>query len=340
VVAYALAGSVDIDLEKDPLGTGSDGRPVYLREIWPQPQEVRDAMRSSVTSDMFLKEYADVFEGDAQWKSLPVPAGDLFNWSDSSTYIKRPPYFDSMADPETFVADMHGMRVLALLGDSVTTDHISPAGSIPADSPAGKYLIACGVAPKDFNSYGARRGNHEVMVRGTLANIRLRNQLAPGTEGGWTTYPPGGEPMPIYDAAMRYQCDRVPLLILAGKEYGSGSSRDWAAKGVNLLGVRAVIAESFERIHRSNLVGMGVLPLEFPAGESAASLGLTGCETYHIEGLRKAIGGTRSARVRVEAADGTVRSFDVTVRVDTPPEAEYYRNGGILPYVLRQLAAK
>jgi aconitate hydratase len=340
VVAYALAGSVDIDLRNEPLGMDRDGKPVYLREIWPDTKELREVMRASVRSDMFHKEYAEVFEGDAQWRSMPVPTGGLFPWTDGSTYIKRPPYFDAMADPETFVADLHGMRVLALLGDSVTTDHISPAGSIPADSPAGRYLIAHGVQPKDFNSYGSRRGNHEVMVRGTLANIRLRNQLAPGTEGGWTTHLPDGGQMSIYDAAMRYQRDGVPLLILAGKEYGSGSSRDWAAKGVNLLGVRAVIAESYERIHRSNLVGMGILPLEFLAGHSAATHGLTGRETYHIEGVPEAVSGSRSARVRAVSDDGAEHRFQVTVRVDTPVEAEYYRNGGILPYVLRQLAAK
>ncbi|HXN45167.1 MAG TPA: aconitase family protein, partial [Bryobacteraceae bacterium] len=338
VVAYALAGSVDIDMQQEPLGTGSDGRPVYLREIWPSPQEIRDLLASSVHTEMFRKEYAEVFEGDATWKAMPVPQGGLFAWSDASTYIKRPPYFDAMADPETFVQDLSGMRVLALLGDSITTDHISPAGSIPVKSPAGQYLVEHGVQPRDFNSYGSRRGNHEVMVRGTLANIRLRNQLAPGTEGGWTAHLPAGEVMFIYDASLRYRQDGVPLLILAGKEYGSGSSRDWAAKGVNLLGVRAVIAESYERIHRSNLVGMGVLPLEFLPGESAATLGLTGRETYHIEGIREALAGSRRARVRAVADDGAERCFEAIVRVDTPQEGEYYRNGGILPYVLRQLA--
>jgi aconitate hydratase len=340
VVAYALAGSVDIDLHGEPLGTDRNGRPVYLREIWPQPEEVREVMRGSVQAGMFHKEYSEVFEGDARWRSMPVAQGGLFEWSDASTYIQRPPYFDSMADPKTFVENLYGMRVLALLGDSVTTDHISPAGSIPPDSPAGKYLISRGVQPKDFNSYGSRRGNHEVMVRGTLANIRLRNQLAPGTEGGWTTHLPGGEQMWIYDAAIEYQREGVPLMILAGKEYGSGSSRDWAAKGVNLLGVRAVIAESFERIHRSNLVGMGVLPLEFPPGETAATLGLSGHETFHIEGVKEAIEGSKRAEVRAVDDNGTERRFTAAVRVDTPPEAEYYRNGGILPYVLRQLAAK
>ena len=339
VVAYALAGSVDIDLQEEPLGTDRDGRPVYLREIWPSPQEIRDLLASSVHTEMFRKEYAEVFEGDAQWKAMPVPQGGLFAWSDASTYIKRPPYFDEMADPETFVQDLAGMRVLALLGDSITTDHISPAGSIPVKSPAGQYLVEHGVQPRDFNSYGSRRGNHEVMVRGTLANIRLRNQLAPGTEGGWTAHLPAGEVMWIYDASLRYRQEGVPLLILAGKEYGSGSSRDWAAKGVNLLGVRAVIAESYERIHRSNLVGMGVLPLEFLPGQSAATLGLSGHETYHIVGIREALAGSRRARVRAVVDDGTELGFEALVRVDTPQEGEYYRNGGILPYVLRQLAA-
>jgi aconitate hydratase len=339
VVAYALAGSVDIDLQNEPLGTDRDGRPVYLREIWPTPQEIRDLVGSSVVSEMFRKEYSGVFEGDARWKSMPVPHGGLFAWSDASTYIKRPPYFDRMADPETFVRDLSGMRVLALLGDSITTDHISPAGSIPVKSPAGEYLMAHGVEPRDFNSYGSRRGNHEVMVRGTLANIRLRNQLAPGTEGGWTAHLPVGEVMWIYEAAMRYQREGVPLLILAGKEYGSGSSRDWAAKGVNLLGVRAVIAESLERIHRSNLVGMGVLPLEFLPGQSPATLGLTGRERYRVEGIREALAGSKRARVRAVADDGSERRFEAVVRVDTPQEGEYNRNGGILPYVLRQLAS-
>jgi aconitate hydratase len=274
---------------------------------------------------------------------MPVPAGEIFQWDELSTYIKKPPYFEHMADPEKSVTDLSSLRVLALLGDSVTTDHISPAGSIPKDSPAGKYLIEHGVQPKDFNSYGARRGNHEVMVRGTLANIRLRNQLAPGTEGGWTQHLPDGKQMFIYDASMEYQKEGVPLLILAGKEYGSGSSRDWAAKGVMLLGVKAVIAESFERIHRTNLVGMGVLPLQYRAGENAASLQLTGRETYFVTGVRPALlngGGKRQATVRAVADTGTEKTFTVDVRVDTPQEVEYYRYGGILPYVLRQVAAQ
>jgi aconitate hydratase len=339
VVAYALAGTMDIDIANDPLGSDSQGKPVYLRDIWPSNEEVQNTVRASIDHGMFEHEYAHAFDGDENWKTMPVPAGGTYQWDDRSTYIKKPPYFDHMVDPQTSVTDLNGLRVLALLGDSVTTDHISPAGSIPKDSPAGKYLISQGVEPKDFNSYGARRGNHEVMVRGTLANIRLRNQLAPGTEGGWTVHLPKGPQMYIYDASVIYQREGVPLLIVAGKEYGSGSSRDWAAKGVALLGVRAVIAESFERIHRTNLVGMGVLPLQFRAGENAASLGLTGRETYHIEGVKSALnGGGRRAAVRVVSDDGFEKQFTVDVRVDTPQEVEYYRNGGILPYVLRQLA--
>jgi aconitate hydratase len=340
VVAYALAGNMDVDLANDPLGNDTAGNPVYLRDIWPSNEEVLNTVRAAINRGMFEHEYAHAFDGDENWRTMPVPSGGTFQWDDHSTYIKRPPYFDEMVDPETSVHDFAGMRVLALLGDSVTTDHISPAGSIPKDSPAGKYLIAQGVSPKDFNSYGARRGNHEVMVRGTLANIRLRNQLAPGTEGGWTLHLPDGAQMSIYDAAMLYQREEVPLVILAGKEYGSGSSRDWAAKGVLLLGVRAVIAESFERIHRTNLVGMGVLPLQFRDGQNAAGLKLTGREVFHIEGVPQALGaGPRVATVRAVADDGTETTFTVDVRVDTPQEVEYYRNGGILPYVLRQLAS-
>jgi aconitate hydratase len=340
VVAYALAGSMDVDLANDPLGIGSDGKPVYLREIWPTNEEVIETVRTSIDQEMFRREYEKAFEGDANWQGMSIPAGNIYKWDDTSTYIKKPPYFDAMVDPETSVKDLTGMRALALLGDSVTTDHISPAGSIPKDSPAGLYLISQGVKPVDFNSYGARRGNHEVMVRGTLANIRLRNHLAPGTEGGWTRHMPDGEQMYIYDASRLYQKAGVPLVILAGKEYGSGSSRDWAAKGVMLLGVRAVIAESFERIHRSNLVGMGVLPLQFPSGESAASLCLTGTETFHIEGVKASLnGGGRKATVRAVSDDGIETTFTALVRVDTPQEVEYYRNGGILPYVLRQIAA-
>jgi aconitate hydratase A / 2-methylisocitrate dehydratase len=338
VVAYALAGRVDIDLQNDPIGADPSGKNVYLRDIWPTPEEVNAVVKRSVRSEMFHKQYSEVFHGDDRWNSVKVPAGDLYDWSEKSTYIRKPPYFEHMVDPKAPVADFAGMRVLALLGDSVTTDHISPAGSIPADSPAGKYLIGLGVKPGDFNSYGARRGNHEVMVRGTLANIRLRNRMAPGTEGGWTTHVPSGQKMFIYDASIRYQTEGIPLVIIAGKEYGSGSSRDWAAKGTLLLGVRAVIAESFERIHRSNLVGMGVLPLQFLPGETQESLGLTGSEQYSIEGLQAAIASGRRARVRTKG-DAGEKTFEVVVRIDTPMEAEYYRNGGILPYVVRLLAA-
>ncbi len=338
VVAFALAGRVDIDLANEPLGMDTQGREVYLREIWPDPEEVEAAVRGSVRGEMFHKEYAEVFEGDSMWKSMRAPQGDRFVWDAASTYIRKPPYFDELADPSAPIADLSGLRALAALGDSVTTDHISPAGSIPKDSPAGRYLIGLGVTPVNFNSYGSRRGNHEVMVRGTLANIRLRNQLAPGTEGGWTTHFPSGERMTIYDAAVRYQQEGTPLLILAGKEYGSGSSRDWAAKGVRLLGVRAVIAQSFERIHRSNLVGMGVLPLEFMPGDDRTSLGLTGQEVFAIEGVAGGIPGGL-ARARAVAADGSARTFQVKVRIDTPREIEYYRSGGILPYVLRKLQA-
>uniref|UniRef100_Q029J1 Aconitate hydratase n=1 Tax=Solibacter usitatus (strain Ellin6076) TaxID=234267 RepID=Q029J1_SOLUE len=340
VVAYALAGSMDIDIANDSLGVGSDGQPVYLRDIWPTTEEVAATVRSAINRGMFEHEYAHAFDGDTNWQGMTIPTGSIYQWDDCSTYIKKPPYFDKMVDPNAPLQDFHQMRVLALLGDSVTTDHISPAGSIPKETPAGQYLIAQGVQPADFNSYGARRGNHEVMVRGTLANIRLRNQLAPKTEGGWTRHLPDGEQMYIYDASMKYQRNGVPLMIIAGKEYGSGSSRDWAAKGVALLGVKAVIAESFERIHRTNLVGMGVLPLQFKAGDSAAGLGLTGEESYHIEGVAGSLnGGGRTATVRAVKADGSEKEFAVDVRVDTPQEVEYYRSGGILPYVLRQLAS-
>jgi len=340
VVAYALAGRVDMDLQNEPLGQDDKGAPVYLREIWPTTAEIEATIRRSVRPDMFRHEYEKAFEGDATWKSLPTPAGTgTFTWDEHSTYIKKPPYFEKLVDPGRTIEDLTRMRVLALLGDSVTTDHISPAGSIPAESPAGRYLIAQGVKPADFNSYGARRGNHEVMVRGTLANIRLRNQLAPGTEGGWTVHFPDGEQMWIYDASVRYQQEGVPLLIIAGKEYGSGSSRDWAAKGVLLLGVKGVLAESFERIHRTNLVGMGVLPLQFLAGQTAQSLKLTGKESYQVTGISKALSEGARATVRAVDDSGSEKRFEVQVRVDTPQEAEYFRNGGILPYVLRQLAA-
>ncbi len=345
VVAYAIAGRIDIDLDKEPLGIGKDGQPVYLRDIWPSQAEVHQTIETAIQSEMYRRSYASVFVGDERWENIPVPAGDRFAWDPASTYVRRPPYFDQMSPtPPERVAEIHGARVLALLGDSITTDHISPAGSIKINSPAGKYLIEHGVAPADFNSYGARRGNHEVMVRGTFANIRLRNKLAPGTEGGFTTYLPTGEVMSIYDAAMRYQADGTPLIVIAGKEYGNGSSRDWAAKGPYLQGVKAVIAESFERIHRSNLVGMGIVPLQFMPGESAASLGLTGHEVYDVIGLADAIASGfangRILTVRATAADGTVREFQTRARIDTPQEVEYYRHGGILQYVLRQLLAE
>jgi aconitate hydratase len=338
VVAYAIAGRIDVDLQNDPIGTDQSGNAVYLRDIWPTPEEVESVVKKSVRKDMFHKEYAEVFQGDERWNTVKVPSGDLYEWSGQSTYIKKPPYFDHKLDPATSIRDMAGLRALAMLGDSVTTDHISPAGNIPVDSPAGKYLIERGVKPGDFNSYGARRGNDEVMVRGTLANIRLRNLLAPGTEGGWTTHVPSGEKIFIYDASVLYQKEGTPLVIIAGKEYGTGSSRDWAAKGTLLLGVRAVIAESFERIHRSNLIGMGVLPLQFLRGETRETHGLTGFEQYSIEGLRNAV--KSGAHARVRAVDGgSEKTFEVIVRVDTPMEAEYYAHGGILQYVLQQIAA-
>jgi aconitate hydratase len=338
VIAYALAGTMDVDLVNEPLGHSPDGTPVYLRDLWPSQTEISDTIGNAIRSDMFRASYADVFKGDERWNSLEIPTGDRFEWEGSSTYVRRPPYFDGMPDEPEPVADIEGARVLAMLGDSVTTDHISPAGSIKKDSPAGKYLMEHGVEPRDFNSYGSRRGNHEVMIRGTFANIRLRNLLAPGTEGGVTVHHPSGDQTTIYDAAMRYAEDGTPLVILAGKEYGSGSSRDWAAKGTNLLGVRAVIAESFERIHRSNLVGMGVVPLQFPDGQNAESLGLTGDETFAISGLAAAKeDGEFPREVTVRADD---KEFTARVRIDTPKEADYYRHGGILQYVLRQLAAR
>jgi aconitate hydratase len=335
VVAYALAGRMDVDLTSESLGNDSAGKPVFLKDVWPTAQEVEAAVRS-VTTEMYRKQYSEVFEGDAHWKAMKVPAGDIYQWDRKSTYIKMPPYFENMPKTAPALADIHRARVLAILGDSVTTDHISPAGSIPADSPAGKYLIANGVKPHDFNSYGARRGNHEVMVRGTFANIRLRNQLAPGTEGGWTLFVPGGEKMSIYDAAVKYREAGVPLVVIAGKEYGSGSSRDWAAKGTRLLGVRAVIAESYERIHRSNLIGMGVLPLEFKHGETRESLCLTGHETFEIEGVAT-LTPRKDILVRVKSDDGKEKQFIATARVDTPEEVSYYQHGGILQYVLRQM---
>jgi aconitate hydratase len=336
VVAYALAGRMDMDLTTEALGNDTAGTPVYLRDIWPTAEEVEKTVRAAVTKEQYRKTYSEVFEGDAHWKAMPVPEGDLYQWDANSTYIKLPPYFENMPKKPAPLANIHGARVLAVLGDSVTTDHISPAGSIAVDSPAGKYLIAHGVKPHEFNSYGARRGNHEVMMRGTFANIRLRNQLAPGTEGSWTLHLPDGEKMFIYDAAVKYREDGVPLVVLAGKEYGSGSSRDWAAKGTRLLGVRAVMAESFERIHRSNLVGMGVLPLEFKQGETRESLGLTGHEVFEIEGVAT-MAPRGDVTVRAKSPDGKEKKFTATVRVDTPEELSYYQHGGILQYVLRNL---
>jgi len=334
VVAYALAGTMDIDLANEPLGTGSDGEPVYLRDIWPSGQEIEDVIATAIASEMFTRDYADVFAGDEQWRSLPTPTGDTFAWDADSTYVRRPPYFDGMTAAPVPVTDIAGARVLAKLGDSVTTDHISPAGSIKPDSPAGQYLTGHGIERRDFNSYGSRRGNHEVMIRGTFANIRLRNQLVPGVEGGFTVNHLTGEQSTIYDAAAAYAAAGVPLVVLAGKEYGSGSSRDWAAKGTMLLGVRAVIAESYERIHRSNLIGMGVLPLQYPPGETAESLGLTGTETFTITGVTELNDG-RTPRTVGVSADGV--AFDAVVRIDTPGEADYYRHGGILQYVLRKM---
>ncbi|HEY1214600.1 MAG TPA: aconitate hydratase AcnA [Bryobacteraceae bacterium] len=339
VVAYAVAGRVDLDLTKEPLGEDKDGKKVYLKDIWPTSDEVDAVVRQSARTEFFQKQYSEVFAGDRNWNSLKVPAGSSYEWTDESTYIKKPPYFDELVDPTASVKDITGLRALAVLGDSVTTDHISPAGSIPRDSPAGRYLMSLGVTPGDFNSYGSRRGNHEVMVRGTFANIRLKNQLVPGIEGGWTRHLPDGEKMFIYDASVKYQAEGVPLLILAGKEYGSGSSRDWAAKGTLLLGVKVVIAESFERIHRSNLVGMGVLPLQFREGENRESLGLTGEEVFDLSGVPAAIASSGEVRVTARKSNGSEIHFSVRARIDTPQEVEYYRNGGILPYVLRQLVA-
>ncbi len=340
VVAFALAGRIDTDLRKDPLGKGKDGKPVYLADIWPTSREVEEAMAQSITSEMFTKSYGEVFQGDERWRGLAVPKGETYAWEQDSTYIRRAPYFDDMAIKPTPVQEIAGARVLAVLGDSVTTDHISPAGSIKKDGPAGKYLQEHGVKPADFNSYGSRRGNHEVMVRGTFANVRLRNKLVQ-TEGGFTRHLPTNTEMSIFDASEKYRADGTPLVILAGKEYGSGSSRDWAAKGPALLGVRAVIAESYERIHRSNLVGMGVLPLQFPAGQNAESLKLTGEEVFEISGIREVVDHFAAGRtVKVRAtADGKTTEFDAVVRIDTPQEALYYANGGILQYVLRQLLA-
>ncbi len=335
VVAYALAGTLDLDLNTEPLGTGSDGKPVFLKDLWPAPQEIADFVHRNINSEMFRRSYASVYDGDERWQSIKVPAGTVYSWDERSTYVKNPPYFEGMKMQPALLGEIRGARVLAVLGDSVTTDHISPAGNIAQGSPAAKYLVSQGVQPQDFNQYGARRGNHEVMMRGTFANIRLHNLLLPGTEGGVTTHMPSGEAMSIYDAAMRYKAENTPLIILAGKEYGTGSSRDWAAKGTMLLGVRAVIAESFERIHRSNLIGMGVLPLQFPVGASAQSLGLTGKEVFEIQGLQQGV--AKTVTVVAAAGSGEPIRFEARVRIDTPKERQYFQHGGILQYVLRQL---
>tara|TARA_B100001123_G_scaffold448650_1_gene610719 strand:+ start:50717 stop:53371 length:2655 start_codon:yes stop_codon:yes gene_type:complete len=340
VVAYALAGSMTIDLTKEPLGRGHNGKDVYLRDLWPTTAEIQIAMSEAVQTEQFIDKYAEVFDGDERWAALDAPVGQRFSWDEQSTYVRVPPFFENLPSTPPPLTDIHGARVLALLGDSVTTDHISPAGTIPLDSPAAKYLLDHGIEPRDFNSFGSRRGNHEVMMRGTFANIRLRNQLAPGTEGGWTCYQPNGEQMAIYDAGMRYKAEGTPLLVIAGKEYGSGSSRDWAAKGTMLLGVRAVLAESFERIHRSNLVFMGVLPLQFKDGSSVESLGLTGQESYEITGIVESLAPRSDVHVKTTGLDGLTQEFVVTARIDTPEELNYYRHGGILSYVLRQLAKR
>jgi aconitate hydratase len=337
VVAYALAGTMDIDLTTEPIGTGSSGQDVYLRDLWPAPSEIQSIVDTAVAAEMFTRDYADVFSGDERWQDLDVPPGETFSWDPQSTYVRHPPYFDGMQIGPSPVTDIRGARVLAVLGDSVTTDHISPAGAIKTDSPAGRYLTEHGVQRADFNSYGSRRGNHEVMIRGTFANIRLRNQLAPGTEGGVTLKLPEGEEMWIYDASRQYIADGTPLIVLGGKEYGSGSSRDWAAKGTALLGVRAVLVESFERIHRSNLIGMGVLPLQFKPGESAESLLLTGHEVFDITGIEAMNSGQTPREVTVRAGN---KEFQAIVRIDTPGEAEYFRHGGIMQYVLRSLLDK
>jgi aconitate hydratase len=337
VVAYALAGTVDIDLQTEPIGRDREGKPVFLREIWPSSDEIKQTIASAIDSGIFKETYDHIFDGEERWAALQVPTGALYEWDGASTYLREPPFVQGIPDEPPPITDVTGARCLVMVGDSVTTDHISPAGSIAPASPAAKYLTEHGVAPRDFNSYGSRRGNHEVMVRGTFANIRLRNELVPGIEGGWTKHFPDGEGLTVYDAAMRYQQEGVPLIVITGKEYGTGSSRDWAAKGANLLGVRAVISESFERIHRSNLVGMGVLPLEFAPGFSRVSLGLTGAETYHIEGLSEGLDPKKHLVVRAIAEDGTETSFPVLARIDSPLELEQYRHGGILPYILRKL---
>ncbi|HEY4002252.1 MAG TPA: aconitate hydratase AcnA, partial [Candidatus Xenobia bacterium] len=339
VVAYALAGTLDIDLSSEPLGYDPNGDPVYLNDVWPSPEDVSKAMTQGLRADMFRQVYGDVFTGDPAWRELPTPEGELYTWQPDSTYIKAAPYFEAMPARPAPVGDLEGARVLAVLGDSITTDHISPAGSIAKDSPAARYLTEKGVAPKDFNSYGARRGNHEVMIRGTFANVRLRNALVPGVEGPWTLHLPDGEKMTIFDAAMKYEAEKVPLVILAGSEYGSGSSRDWAAKGPRLLGVRAVIARSFERIHRSNLIGMGVLPLQFDEDDTVESLGLTGREVFSVKGVKDVLAPGQKLSVVAKEGDREVK-FTVTCRIDTPNEVDYYKHGGILQYVLRQLLSR
>jgi aconitate hydratase len=336
VVAYALAGNMTKDLVNEPLGEDGDGKPVFLRDIWPSTKEIQDTIAGTIDSNMFRASYENVFSGDQRWQGMAVPTAGQFEWQDDSTYVRHPPYFEGMTHETPGFADVRGARVLALLGDSITTDHISPAGAIKPDSPAGRYLIERGVEPADFNSYGARRGNHEVMMRGTFANVRLRNLLAPGTEGGWTLHQPSQEQMTIYDAAMRYQGDAVATIVIGGANYGGGSSRDWAAKGPLLLGIKAVLVQSFERIHRSNLIGMGVLPLQFVDGESAESLGLTGHEIFDIEGVAM---GAEEVAITATRDDGTSVRFKAGVCIDTPKEWEYYKHGGILQYVIRQLAA-
>ncbi|MFB3739197.1 MAG: aconitate hydratase AcnA, partial [Candidatus Velamenicoccus archaeovorus] len=339
VVAYALAGHVGVDLTAEPLGTGADGEPIFLRDVWPTAEEVREAVAASISPEQFERQYGRIFEGDEHWTSLPSPAGAMYGWDPDSTYVREPPFFEDLGPEPDEPGDLEGARVLVKVGDSITTDHISPAGSIKPESPAGEYLLGRGVQQRDFNSYGARRGNHEVMMRGTFANVRLRNELAPGTEGPWTTHLPSGEQLTVFDAAERYRAEGVPLLVIAGREYGSGSSRDWAAKGPSLLGIRAVLAESYERIHRSNLVGMGVLPLQFAAGESAATLGLSGRETYAIRGLGGGLTPRQTVRVTATAEDGSETAFDALVRIDGASEVDVYRHGGILRMVLREMLA-
>ncbi|MBI5168702.1 MAG: aconitate hydratase, partial [Candidatus Eisenbacteria bacterium] len=338
VVAYALAGTVDIDFEKEPIGTGKDGKPVFLREIWPTQKEVADAVAASVKPEMFAKSYGNTFDGNPKWNAIPVGEGELYQWDEKSTYIHEPPFFQGLSMDPKPLSDVKGARVLGMFGDSVTTDHISPAGDIALASPAGKFLAERGIEKKDFNSYGSRRGNDLVMVRGTFANIRLKNLLVPGSEGNVTVHFPTGEQMPIYDASAKYMAAGTPLVVLAGKEYGTGSSRDWAAKGTLLLGVKAVLAESFERIHRSNLVGMGILPLVYEAGQNAESLGITGRETFDVLGLTGELKPRQKVKVRATREDGSVLEFSAIARLDTPVDVDYYKNGGILQTVLRGLA--